>query len=202
MYLPPAFREDRPDVLFALIRSHPLGTLVTAGTEGPEVNLLPFVLTLEPGPVLRAHLARANPQLAALRVGAPSLVVFHGPQTYITPAWYATKAETGKVVPTWNYAVAQVRGRPIVHDDAEWLRAHVTHLTDTHEQQRPEPWAVNDAPPAFVDGQLKGIVGLEIPIEELVGKWKMSQNRNPADRATVVQGLQAEGRPDLADWIR
>jgi transcriptional regulator len=204
MYQPPAFREDRPDVMHALIRAHPLGLLITA-TPGLEANLIPFLVDPEPSPngTLRGHLARANQQWRALAEGAECLVVFQGPQAYVTPSWYATKRETGKVVPTWNYATVHAWGRPSVFEDPAWLHRQVTAQTESREASRAAPWAVSDAPEAFVASQLKGIVGLEIPISRLEGKWKVSQNRPEADRAGVVEGLRGtEGAdPDMAALV-
>jgi len=199
MYQPPAFREDRPEVMHALIRAHPLGLLVTSGKAGLEANLVPFLIDpdgAERG-TLRAHLARANTQWQALAEGAECLVVFQGPQAYVTPSWYATKRETGKVVPTWNYATVQAWGSPRVFHDAAWLRPHVTALTASREAGRVAPWAVSDAPEDFVAAQLKGIVGLEIAVTRLEGKWKTSQNRPEADRAGVVDGLRADREPNV-----
>lgn len=194
MYQPPAFREDRPEVLHALIRAHPLGTLVTGGPGGLTANLVPFLLSeTEAGPVLRAHLARANPQVAALREAGEALVIFQGPEAYVTPSWYASKAEHGKVVPTWNYAVVQVAGVPEVIDAPEWLAAQIAALTEAQEAGRAEPWAVADAPAPFVAAQVRGIVGLEIPATRIEGKWKMSQNRTEADRRGVARALRESG---------
>jgi len=202
MYVPPAYRESRADVLHALVRAHPLGTLVTAGAAGLTANLIPFDLVeTAGGTVLRAHLARANPQCEDLRAGAETLVIFQGPEAYVTPSWYAAKAEHGRVVPTWNYAVVQVRGRPQVFDAPDWLAAQVGRLTEGHEAGRAHPWAVSDAPEAFIAGQLRAIVGLEIPIERIEGKWKMSQNRSEADRSGVAEGLRAEGAEAAADLV-
>ncbi|MFZ5752550.1 MAG: FMN-binding negative transcriptional regulator [Pseudomonadota bacterium] len=202
MYVPPAYRETRADVLHALVRAHPLGTLVTAGAAGLTANLIPFALVeTAGGMVLRAHLARANPQCDDLRAGAETLVIFQGPEAYVTPSWYAAKAEHGRVVPTWNYAVVQVRGRPQVFDAPDWLAAQVGRLTEGHEAGRAHPWAVSDAPEAFIAGQLRAIVGLEIPIERIEGKWKMSQNRSEADRSGVAEGLRAEGAEAAADLV-
>ncbi len=195
MYQPPAFREDRLPILHEMIRAHPLATLITAGPKGLQANLLPFTLH-EAGPrgILRAHLARANPQLEALRLGAETLVVFQGPQAYISPAWYPAKKEHGRVVPTWNYIVVQVRGTPQIHDDPVWLRAQVEELTRTHESPRPKPWQVGDAPESYIDALLQSIAGLEIRIASIDGKWKMSQNRSHADRQGVREGLLHEAR--------
>jgi transcriptional regulator len=204
MYRPPAFREDRLDVLHALIRAHPLAMLVTAGAQGLTANLIPFTLDPARGEsgVLRAHLARANDQLADLRSVSEALVIFQGPETYITPSWYASKAEHGRVVPTWNYAVVQAWGRPAVMDDAAWLRTQIAELTHTQEDPRARPWQVSDAPADFIESQVKGIVGLEIPIARIEGKWKVSQNRPVADREGVVAGLNAEGQsPDMARLV-
>ena len=194
MYRPPAFREDRPELLHAAIRAHPLATLVTHGASGLAANLVPF--TLVPGEndpdLLRAHLARANPQLADLRAGGEALVIFQGPQAYVTPSWYPSKREHGKVVPTWNYILVQAHGRPRVIDDADWLRTQIDALTKLQEAGRADPWAVTDAPPDYVAAQLKGIAGVEIAVERIEGKWKASQNQPAANREGVVAGLRAQ----------
>lgn len=203
MYRPPAFREDRLDVLHALIASHRLGTLVTNGASGLEANVVPFTLDVLRGRfgTLKAHLARANDQLGALREGGDALVLFQGPETYITPSWYPSKLEHGKVVPTWNYVLVEVRGRPVVIEDPAWLMAQIGELTDASEQGRPAPWGVSDAPEAFVSAQLNGIFGIELEIARIEGKWKTSQNRPEADRVGVVQGLLAEGFTDMAELV-
>ncbi len=194
MYLPAVFREERREVLHALIRAHPLATLITAGTGGIIANLVPFILvdTGDKG-TLRAHIAKANDQVKALEAGDETLVVFQGPEAYITPSWYASKKEHGRVVPTWNYVVVQVRGRPRVIDDAAWIRAQIGALTSSQESHRAEPWRVSDAPEAFIESQIKAIIGIEISIVSLEGKWKVSQNRPAADRQGVCAGLRAEG---------
>jgi len=194
MYLPAAFREERLETLHALIRAHPLATLVTAGTGGLIANLVPFIL-VDAGAkgTLRAHIARANPQVEPLRAGAETLVVFQGPESYITPSWYASKKEHGRVVPTWNYAVVQVRGTPLVIDDPAWIRGQIEQLTSTQESRRPAPWKVSDAPESFIAGQIQAIIGIEIPVSAIEGKWKVSQNRSPADRRGVQEGLESEG---------
>lgn len=210
MYQPPHFVETDLGVLHALIRSHPLGLLISSGPEGPVANLLPFLLDADIGPHgrLRVHLSRANPQwrLLAANPQTPVLVVFQGADSYITPSWYETKRETGKVVPTWNYAIVQARGRARVIDDASWLSGQIGELTATHEAGRAEPWQVTDAPETFIASQIKGIVGLEIEIGEISGKWKVSQNRPVADRAGVAQGLDAgspgEAEREMADLVR
>ncbi len=198
MYQPPAFVEDRPEVLHGLIRSHPLGLLITAGPAGLMANPIPFQPVESDGQVtLRAHLSRANPQLADLD-GADCLVVFQGAQAYVSPAWYATKQETGKVVPTWNYIIVQARGRARRIDDPAWLRTQIEALTSAHEAGAAEPWAVDDAPETFIAAQIRGIVGVEIPVTQIDGKWKLSQNRSEADRLGVVEGLKAAGQADIS----
>jgi transcriptional regulator len=203
MYLPPHFREDRLDVQHALMRKRPLGTLVTAGPAGLVANHVPFLLYADEGPLgtLRAHLARANPQLGELGQVAGCLAIFHGDEDYISPGWYATKRETGKVVPTWNFVTVHAWGAPRVIDDAAWLRRQVEDLTDAHEARQPAPWQVDDAPADYLAMMLKGIVGIEIPIARIEGKWKMSQNRSDADRAGIRAGLRAQGKDDFAAAI-
>lgn len=195
MYQSTFFREDRIEVQHDLMRAHPLGLLVTAGPEGLMANPIPFLIdaaTSERG-TLRCHIARANPQGRELAVVEQCLIVFQGPHSYVTPSWYATKRETGKVVPTWNYVTVHAWGRPRVIDDSQWLRRLVDDLTRVQESVRPAPWTIDDVPAEFIASQLNGIVGVEIPIDRIEGKWKVSQNRPPADRAGVVAGLRGEG---------
>ena len=193
MYQPPHFHEDAPANLHALIRAFPLGLLVTHGASGLLANAIPFLIDPEAGEngVLRCHVARANPQWKELEGLSEVLVVFQGAQHYITPGWYETKQESGKVVPTWNYTMVQVRGVPRVMDNAEWLGRQIRDLTEMMEGAYPKPWAVDDAPASFIDAQVRGIVGIEIEITSITGKWKVSQNRNEADRAGVIAGLEA-----------
>lgn len=201
MYQPVFHREDRLSVQHDLIRAHPLGLLITNGAAGLEANPVPFILDASAGEkgTLLCHIARANPQWRNLDPHAESLIVFMGPQVYVTPSWYATKRETGKVVPTWNYATVHAYGRVRVIEDRDWLLAQIRALTLTQEQDRSHPWAVEDAPPSFVDTMLAAIIGLEIPIERIEGKWKVSQNRTEADRLGVIAGLREEGgAEDLA----
>jgi transcriptional regulator len=195
MYQPPHFREERLDVQHALIRAHPLGAMVTIGPEGLTANHFPFIVDASASTfgTLRAHMSRANDQWRHLGGLKEALVIFQGPHAYISPGWYPTKAETGKAVPTWNYAIVHAHGRPRVIDDAEWLLRHVSELSAINEAGQAEPWSVSDAPADFVAGMLKGIVGIEIEITRLEGKWKMSQNRVVVDRAGVVQGLSKLG---------
>jgi transcriptional regulator len=204
MYQPPHFRDDDRERQFALIRSHPFALLITSGAGGLMANAAPFILDAEQG-VLRAHLARANPQWQDLPLEGPGLdvlVVFQGVDHYITPGWYETKRETGKVVPTWNYAMVQVQGKARATHDAQWLRAQIGALTEQMEGPRSAPWAVEDAPDDFVRSQIKGIVGIEVEIVSTMGKWKLSQNRNAADRAGVVEGLRGEARETAQDMAR
>jgi transcriptional regulator len=202
MYQPPHFREDDLAVQHALIRENPLGLLITTGTDGPVANAIPFLLDADFAPKgrLQLHVAKANGQWRDIRDGAPVLVVFQGVDSYVTPSWYETKRETGKVVPTWNYAMVQVRGPARIIEEAEWLRKQIGALTAQHESKRAEPWAVEDAPADFIVSQIKGIVGIEIDIVEISGKWKVSQNRPVADQRGVIEGL-LEGNPS-ADAAR
>lgn len=195
MYQPPHFREDSLDVQHEHILAHPLGLLVNVGTDGLVANHVPFTLYPGEGPfgTLRCHVARANRQWRDLRTVEECLVVFPGPQAYITPNWYATKRETGKVVPTWNYATVHVWGHPVVTDDPTWLRRQLDDLTAINEGRLPNPWQVDDAPADFLASQMKGIVGIELMLTRIEGKWKMSQNRPAADQIGVAQGLAAQG---------
>lgn len=202
MYSPAHFTETRPEVLHALITSHPLGTLVTLTSSGLDANHIPFELHPTPAPAaphgtLRAHVARANPVWRDPLPTHDALVIFQGPQTYITPTWYEdTKPATGKVVPTWNYCVVHAHGPMRVIDDRDWLRAQLESLVRRHESAQPTPWHISDAPADFIEKQLAAIVGIEIPITRLVGKWKVSQNRPAADRAGIVAGLASTPHPD------
>ncbi|GLS40855.1 transcriptional regulator [Mesorhizobium tianshanense] len=213
MYQPPHFQETRQDVLHGLIRAHPLGLLISNGAEGPVANAIPFLLDAPslldakapPNGRLRAHLARANPQwrLLADSPASPVLVVFQGTDAYVTPSWYETKRETGKVVPTWNYAIVQVRGAVRVIENQDWLAQQISDLTVSQEGAREAPWAVTDAPATFIQSQIKGIVGLEIEITDMQGKWKVSQNRPIADRSGVAEGLESEANsPDMIRLVR
>ncbi len=201
MYQPPLHREDDLSTQHQLIRTHPLGLLITAGGGGLIANPVPFHLNaaLSSKGTLQAHVARANGQWREIADGAPVLIVFQGADTYITPSWYATKRETGKVVPTWNYAIVQVRGSARIIDDPAWLRAQIGALTGENESDRQQPWAVEDAPPEFIAAQMKGIIGIEIDIETIDGKWKVSQNRPLADRQGVAEGLGAIDRTEAAE---
>lgn len=194
MYEPPLHRNEDLPALHALIRERVFGLLISDGAEGLTANSVPFVLDAGASRLgtLKVHLARANPQWRDLEASRDALIVFQGHDHYITPSWYATKRETGKVVPTWNYTMVQARGRAKVMDDA-WLGQQIEELTQTLEQRRGAPWAVGDAPADFIAMQRRAIVGVEIEILDIRGKWKTSQNRNAADRKGVVAGLEAIG---------
>lgn len=199
MYVPKHFEEARTEVLHELIRRHPLGVLVASGPHGLDANHVPFEIDASVGVhgMLRCHVARANPVWRHLAADAEVLVIFQGEQSYVSPAWYPTKQAHGKVVPTWNYVAVHAYGKPHVTHDAAWLRALVESLTNTHEQGRADPWKVSDAPGDYIDKLLAAIVGVEIPIERIIGKWKVSQNRSADDRRGVTAGLN-ESR-DSAD---
>jgi transcriptional regulator len=202
MYVPPAFREDRSDILRAAIEAHPLGTLITRGSSGLRANVLPFTfIDGADGHRLHAHLAKANEQVSDLREGCEALVLFQGPQAYVSPSWYPTKQLHGKAVPTWNYVIVEVRGTPSIKDDPQWLLDQITGLTDRHEAGRAEPWRVTDAPPSYVEAQLRGIVGLDLSVDHMAGTWKLSQNQPAANRQGVVDGLQADGADALARLV-
>ncbi len=196
MYVPKDFAEQRVDVLHATIRQIGLGTLVTQGEGAMTASHVPMLVDAAPSPfgTLIGHLARANPQWRSVRPEMGALAIFLGAEAYISPAWYVTKQRTGKVVPTWNYVAVHAAGSLRFFDDAERLRRIVTRLTDMHEGGRNAPWQVSDAPADFIDSMLKAIIGFELTIARLEGKWKMSQNRPAEDRAGVVDGLTREGR--------
>jgi transcriptional regulator len=196
MYTPPAFRIDDRQSLFAAMHAAGLATLVTATAEGLMATPLPLLLDQTEGPhgTLYGHLARANPQ-GRLPATAEALAMFTGPDAYVTPSWYATKRETGRVVPTWNYVAVHAYGTLELFDDADRLLNLVRRLTEHHEAGRPMPWSVADAPEDFIRAQLRGIVGLRLQISRIEGKCKASQNRPAADREGVAAGLAASDRP-------
>lgn len=204
MYQPVHFvEEDRP-TLHALIRAHPLGLLISADDVDVQANPVPFLLDEKTGEhgTLRAHLARANPQWQHLEKGAKALAVFQGSDAYVTPSWYQSKKDHGRVVPTWNYVCVQVRGTIRVINDPDWLHSQLTALTDMHENGRSQPWSINDAPAGFVDMQKRAIIGLEMEMTDISGKWKVSQNRPVADQIGVAEGLAIDGQDEMADLVR
>ncbi|MCW5576095.1 MAG: FMN-binding negative transcriptional regulator [Burkholderiales bacterium] len=196
MYQPPLFREDDLAIQHDLIRAHPFGALVTLASTGLVANSVPFVLDTTAGErgTLRCHVARANP-LWRQPPDGEVLAVFHGPQVYVTPSWYPSKREHGKVVPTWNYAVVHVRGPLVIRDDRDWLLDLVSRLTAGQESPMPQPWAVGDAPADYIERMLEAIVGIEIPVTRIEGKWKVSQNRSEADRTGVAAALVQSDDP-------
>ncbi len=199
MYQPSHFAETRVEVLHELIRAYPFGTLVVMASGRLDGNHIPFEIDPEPAPfgTLRGHLARANNVWKDFSPQVDALVIFQGPHAYISPSWYASKKEHGKVVPTWNYAVVHASGPLRVIDDRAWVRRFVEQLTNRHEAPSSTPWKVNDAPADFIDTMTGAIVGVEVPIAKLTGKWKVSQNRPEKDRIGVVDGLM-QNRSDYA----
>ncbi|HEX4027829.1 MAG TPA: FMN-binding negative transcriptional regulator [Rhizomicrobium sp.] len=194
MYVPDHFREARPDVLHDAMRRIGFAALVTHDAAGGlEANHLPMLLD---GNVLRGHVARAN---AVWKAGeCEALAIFLGPHAYVSPSWYPSKAATGKAVPTWNYITVHAKGRIRWLQDAGWMRAHVTRLSETHESPRPEPWTIGEAPESYIEAMLRGIVGFELEITQLDGKYKLTQNRERADREAVRAAYEGEGREDMA----
>jgi transcriptional regulator len=202
MYQPDSFRVDELPQMHALMRARPFAALVSGGSMGLYATHLPTVLKdAEPVGVIECHLARANPHWKELAKGDEALMIFQGPEAYITPNWYASKAEHGKVVPTWNYAVVHAYGRPEVMAEKDWLRRHVAELTAQQEASEAVPWALTDAPESFVEVMLRGIVGFRFTITRLEGKWKMSQNRDIKDREGVVRGLRARDHGDDLEMV-
>lgn len=196
MYVPRFNAVEDDAELRAMVAALGAGELITTAADGyPRATLLPVVWE---GDTVIAHFARANPHWRTIADDAPALLVCTGAQAYVSPTWYAAKAEHGKVVPTWNYSAVHLLGRVRVHDDVDWLRRAVTALTDQHESGRPDRWQVTDAPAAYLEGQLRGIVGVELTVESVEGKAKLSQNRSEDDRRGVVDGLLAGGGADAA----
>ena len=207
MYVPAHFKPDDVEVL-ALLGSGRAANLITATAGGLMATMLPLAYD---GPEARAdlgrwgalvgHVARNNPHWRTQAIG-DAMVILAGPDAYISPAWYATKREHGRVVPTWNYITAHAYGRLVIHDDPGWVEANVRRLTGLHEGTRAEPWSVDDAPEAYLAGQLKAIVGVEIVIDRVEGKWKLSQNRSAADMAGAIEGLEALGEDGISSAMR
>jgi transcriptional regulator len=206
LYEPPLHRNENLPALHALIKERVFGLLISNGPEGLVANSVPFVLDTAASKLgtLKVHLARANPQWRDLEASHDALIVFQGHDHYITPSWYETKRETGKVVPTWNYTMVQAKGRAKLMDEV-WLAQQIEELTRALEQRREAPWAVSDAPADFIAMQRRAIVGVEIEILDIRGKWKTSQNRNASDRAGVAAGLETLGDDDsraMAEIVR
>jgi len=206
MYNPSHFREQRVEVLYDLIRKNRLATLVTMGPEGLTANHIPMILRPDPAPfgTLTGHVARANAVWRDSRPDVAALAIFQGPDSYISPSWYPSHQDTGRVVPTWNYAVVHAYGALRTVEDPAWLESHVRELTSLEEASIPQPWSPDQAPSDFLNAMIKGIVGLEIAVTRLEGKWKVNQNRLPQDRAGAIQGLRALGDPaseTMADLI-
>lgn len=204
MYIPKFNEETRTPVLHKLMRERPLASLVTYGRTGLFASHLPMVLHDEPAPLglLKCHVSRANAQWKDFDPKVEALAIFSGAEHYISPTWYEEKQATGKVVPTWNYAVVHAYGHLKVMDDRDWLLAHVEGLVKIHEAGMTKPWAVSDAPTDYIASIVKGIVGLEMKIERLEGKWKVSQNRSEADRRGVVEGLAEIGTASAEEMKR
>jgi transcriptional regulator len=198
MYVPKHHEEEDLPVLHALIRSHPLGAWVTQDNGALLANHIPFLLEPARGSygTLIGHVARANPVWRSFSTTTDSMVIFQGVETYITPSWYPSKHTHGRAVPTWNYAVVHAHGRPRAIEDRAWLLQHLNQLTDTHEADQALPWKISDAPPEYTDRLLNTIVGIEIPVTRIVGKWKVSQNRPEPDKLGVIAGLLARDDPD------
>ena len=206
MYIPAHFAETRPEALHDILRAHPLGMLVTHGDGGLDADHIPFELDASAGPhgALLAHVARANTLWQRCPTGTPVMVVFRGAEAYVSPNWYPSKAEhqTHRQVPTWNYEVVHAHGTLTVHDDARFLRRLLAQLTRRHEAAEPKPWKMGDSAPDYIDAMLRNIVGIEIAITALVGKVKLSQNREERDRLGAAGTLDARGQQALAHAMR
>ena len=190
MYRPEQFRVEDLAQMHALLRARPFAALITAGPSGLYATHLPTVFKDEgEHGVIECHLARANPHWKDIAAGGEALMIFQGAQCYITPSWYPSKVEHGKVVPTWNYAIVHAYGRAEVMENKDWLHRHVSELTKQQEQFQTTPWALSDAPQSYIDSMLRGIVGFRFAITRLEGKWKMSQNRELKDQIGVARGL-------------
>ncbi|MDM0039309.1 FMN-binding negative transcriptional regulator [Variovorax sp. J22G21] len=204
MYIPPHFAESRPEQLHRILREHSLGTLVTQGMDGLDADHLPFEFDPEVGEhgLLSAHVARANPLWQRCPTGSPVMVIFRGAQAYISPNWYPSKQESHRLVPTWNYEVVHAHGVLTVHDDERFVRRIVARLTRLHEAAEPRPWKMGDSAQEFIDSMLRNIVGIEIAVTSLVGKSKLSQNREGRDLVGAADTLEARGHGELAELMR
>jgi transcriptional regulator len=201
MYLPKHFAETDVGVMHELMRAYPLATVITHGPDGLDANHIPLHLDASAGPngILRGHVARANPLAASPTANRKVLSIFKGPDCYISPSNYATKAEHGKVVPTWNYVAVHAHGELRLIDDADWLQAQLHTLTAEHEAALPHPWSIDDAPADYIDKMLGAVIGIEITIDRLLGKWKVSQNQPAVNQTSLIAAL--DGQP-MADLIR
>jgi len=195
MYVPKAFQEDRTDVLHAMMWDIGAAAVVGHGENGLVATHAPIELSPEPTPfgTIRIHFARTNPQAHAIEDGQELLLIFQGAQGYVTPSWYPSKKLTGKVVPTWNYIAVHAYGTAMVFEEAAKLKAHLAALTNHFERGYPLPWAIDDAPQSFIDSMCRAIIGIEIPLRKIEGKWKLSQNKSSDDRSGVINGLRAQG---------
>lgn len=207
MHVPSQFIETNATTLHDLIKAHPLGTWITSYKDNIEVNHIPFVLEVDSNGLatLKGHINRTNPLLKSLNALSNSVVVFQGAESYISPSWYASKPIDQKVVPTWNYAVVHAHGKAQLHSEKEWLLSHLNSLTDSQENRRTQPWRVSDAPDDYIARMLRGIVGIEIPIEKLEGTWKTSQNKSNDDKLGVIRGLDLDHDRDsneMSSYVR
>ncbi|MBM4207753.1 MAG: FMN-binding negative transcriptional regulator [Gammaproteobacteria bacterium] len=207
MYVPKHFEVTDIGLMHELIRDYPLATLITLGKDGINANHIPFYLAQNPQPygLLQGHVARSNNLLQNINDDLDYLAIFHGSNTYITPNWYATKEETGKVVPTWNYAVVHVYGRLSIIDEPSWLYNQLSTLTDHNEARFSKPWSISDAPQDFTEKLMASIVGIEMTITKLIGKWKVSQNQQERNQESVIAGLTSDnqlGAFHMADLVR
>jgi transcriptional regulator len=204
MYIPAHFAETRPEELARIIREHALGMLVTQGSAGLDADHIPFEFDADAGThgVLTAHVARANPLWQRCPTGSPVMVVFRGAEAYISPNWYPTKHETHRQVPTWNYEVVHAHGIMTIQDEERFVRRIVARLTKRHEAGEAEPWKMGDSAPEYINSMLQNIVGIEIAISSLVGKVKLSQNREVRDRLSAADTLEGRGHTSIAQAMR
>ena len=204
MYVPPHFALTEPEQLQRILRLHPLGVLVTSGPGGLDADHVPFEFDPAAGPMgtLRAHVARANPLWQRCSAGMEVMVIFRGAEAYVSPNWYPSKHEAHRQVPTWNYEVVHAHGRITVHDDPRFVRGLVARLTRHHEAAEAAPWKMGDSDPQFIDEMLAKVVGIEVEITSLVGKSKLSQNKEPRDRLNAAETLAGRGQGELAESMR
>ena len=204
MYTPPQFEQPHIEVMHKLMSQYPLASLITINANCIEANHIPLHLSVEEGEfgVLRGHIARANPVWKDFATDTETLAIFHGPDAYISPSWYATKPALGKVVPTWNYAVVHAYGVLRIVDDAAWVRTQLEALTQQHEDNFPHPWAVSDAPEEFTEKLTGMVVGIEMLITRISGKWKVSQNQPLQNQKSVIEGLNTNGQNAMAELVK